>query len=532
MLRWCGVRTSAIARCSRAQQLSLLGLRLRAQGLHSRRGSRSRARAGFPALATRVSAASPPLPGARTVDPGRETARPAKSSSRVEHAHKRVVCGLERDLVELVAPQVRQRRPAPGHLERAARSNSACSRSTASWRTRLARGGRSNHLRDSASRAAAGAGVCSSRVRGSMRPGSTVAARVMPLPRAGPGSSPQAPADSPARPARSMRAGRSARRPRFVRRAAARSPSAAAASSVTRRRCRARALVAVRFAYLVCVRRAAVLTSQYPLNRSALTCSSGIPAARSCSVTPSTMAAGRRAGTGTTRAPRRDGPAAAPARSACSLVPARILGHREHDAQILVRALELLELVEERGGFAVAVRVDERHPVGKVLLGGVAEHAPEDGDPIPPATKTYGRSVSAGRTKSPFGCSTSTSAADGQLGERALERRVRRRVQSPSTPRSSGRSTTVRCRRGPFLSSKGGSSSVTQKYWPGWKSTSSPRRSKTTSSVSRATSRFSLIRAASTAEPKRRVVDRGQAREGEGAEHQAEVAHGDVVPAG
>ena len=68
----------------------------------------------------------------------------------------------------------------------------------------------------------------------------------------------------------------------------------------------------------------------------------------------------------------------------------------------------------------------------------------------------------------------------------------RRRVQSPSTPRSVGDVTTEMCRRGPFSSSYGGSSSSTQKYWPGVKSTSCPGRSKTTSSVPFATSRFSL----------------------------------------
>ena len=91
--------------------------------------------------------------------------------------------------------------------------------------------------------------------------------------------------------------------------------------------------------------------------------------------------------------------------------------------------------------------------------------------PIPPATKTSGVSVSSGSRNVPFGCSTSTSVADRQLGERLLNAESRSRVQSPSTPWSFGEVTTEMCRFGPFSSSYGGSRSVTQKYWPAWKST-------------------------------------------------------------
>src|SRR5262249_7588605 len=71
----------------------------------------------------------------------------------------------------------------------------------------------------------------------------------------------------------------------------------------------------------------------------------------------------------------------------------------------------------------------------------------------------------------------------------------RNRVHRPRTPRSVGEVTAEIWRRGPFSSSYGGSISVTQKYWPGRYSTSCPWRSKMTSSVSFATSRFSLTSA-------------------------------------
>src|SRR5207244_12252393 len=55
--------------------------------------------------------------------------------------------------------------------------------------------------------------------------------------------------------------------------------------------------------------------------------------------------------------------------------------------------------------------------------------------------------------------------------------------------------TTTHVARAPPSSSYGGSRSVTKKYWPGVNSTSSPNRSKRTSSVPFATSRFSATRA-------------------------------------
>src|SRR5438105_1261753 len=115
--------------------------------------------------------------------------------------------------------------------------------------------------------------------------------------------------------------------------------------------------------------------------------------------------------------------------------------------------------------------------------------------PIPPARNTYRWFVSSGSKKLPFGCSTSTSAPIGSSTSERLKAESRRRVQKPSLPRSFGDVTTEKWRRAPRSSSYGGPRSVTKKYWPGVNSTSSPNRSKTTSSVPFATSRFSATRA-------------------------------------
>src|SRR5215211_4800279 len=115
--------------------------------------------------------------------------------------------------------------------------------------------------------------------------------------------------------------------------------------------------------------------------------------------------------------------------------------------------------------------------------------------PMPPAMNTNGPSLSSGSVNFPFGSSTSTSAPTGSSASVRLKAVSRNRVQRPSRPRSFGEVTTVMCRRSPFSSSWPMSGSVTKKYWPGSNSTSRPRRSKVTSSVPFATSRFSLIRA-------------------------------------
>src|SRR5215217_5049782 len=113
--------------------------------------------------------------------------------------------------------------------------------------------------------------------------------------------------------------------------------------------------------------------------------------------------------------------------------------------------------------------------------------------PIPPAIRTSRRDVSSGRPKSPFGCSTSTSVPTGSSPSVRLKALSRILVARPRTPFSFGDVTKVMCLRSPFSSWWPASGSVTKKYWPGLKSTSSPRRSKVTSSVPLATSCFSLI---------------------------------------
>jgi hypothetical protein len=84
--------------------------------------------------------------------------------------------------------------------------------------------------------------------------------------------------------------------------------------------------------------------------------------------------------------------------------------------------------------------------------------------------------------------------AERELGERALERGV------PEARAETEDSRLVRRRDDRDVPARSlvvvvGSTSVTQKYCPGWKSTSPPRRSKTTISVPFATSVFSLMRA-------------------------------------
>jgi hypothetical protein len=50
------------------------------------------------------------------VHPGREAAFAAELVEAPEHADERIVCRLERDVVEFVAAQVRQCRPASSDL--------------------------------------------------------------------------------------------------------------------------------------------------------------------------------------------------------------------------------------------------------------------------------------------------------------------------------------------------------------------------------------------------------------------------------
>ena len=64
----------------------------------------------------------------------------------------------------------------------------------------------------------------------------------------------------------------------------------------------------------------------------------------------------------------------------CLPLPVRVVGHRDDEPEIRVDPLELEELVEKRGRLSIAVRVDQRYPVWKLLLDDVAEHAAKDRD--------------------------------------------------------------------------------------------------------------------------------------------------------
>src|SRR5215207_2697473 len=142
--------------------------------------------------------------------------------------------------------------------------------------------------------------------------------------------------------------------------------------------------------------------------------------------------------------------------------------------------------------------------------------------PIPPATKRSGRVVSPGSEKSPFGCSTSTSAPTGSSPRDRLKALFLILVAKPSTPFSFGDVTTVICLRNPLSSWRPTSGRVTKKYCPGLKSTSSPPRSKVTRSVPFATSCFSLIRARIFLD-----ADRGQEDQHDGRDSEQTVQRDD-----
>jgi hypothetical protein len=96
----------------------------------------------------------------------------------------------------------------------------------------------------------------------------------------------------------------------------------------------------------------------------------------------------------------------------------------------------------------ILVRVTHRDVLRRLLT------RPEMAEPPsrPPATKTSGGEVSSGRTNSPSGGSTSTSAPTGSSRRERLKALSRRRVARPSTPFSFGDVTTVVCLRRPLSS--------------------------------------------------------------------------------
>jgi hypothetical protein len=65
----------------------------------------------------------------------------------------------------------------------------------------------------------------------------------------------------------------------------------------------------------------------------------------------------------------------------CLPAPLGVVGHRENEAKVGELPVELLELLEERRGLTVAVRVDQGDAVRELLLADVEEHAAKHGDP-------------------------------------------------------------------------------------------------------------------------------------------------------
>jgi hypothetical protein len=134
----------------------------------------------------------------------------------------------------------------------------------------------------------------------------------------------------------------------------------------------------------------------------------------------------------------------------------------------------------------------------------VAKHRPEGGDADPAGDEDECTRRVLGKHERPSRGLDLDLRAHGKLNERAFEGAVADAGAETDDPRSVGEVTAEMWRREPFSSSYGGSRSSTQKYWPGRYSNCSPCKSKTTSSVPFATSRFSLIvaRTAAVTDPK------------------------------
>ena len=115
-------------------------------------------------------------------------------------------------------------------------------------------------------------------------------------------------------------------------------------------------------------------------------------------------------------------------------LPPVVLGHRHDQPEARQRPLELLQLVQERGRLAIAIRVDECHLVGLAGIGDVSEHAAEDGDPdsarhehvLP--LRVLGQVVVALRLLD------LDLVADLELGQRALEGGVAQARAEPEHP--------------------------------------------------------------------------------------------------
>ena len=107
-----------------------------------------------------------------------------------------------------------------------------------------------------------------------------------------------------------------------------------------------------------------------------------------------------------------------PPRLAC---PARILRHGQDQADVLVRAGDVLELVEERGRLAVAVRVDQRHAIPGARVLDVPEHGAEGGDPDPAGDEDQQPRRVLRQDEVALRLLDLDLGPDGELGERALE---------------------------------------------------------------------------------------------------------------
>src|SRR4051812_6690389 len=105
-------------------------------------------------------------------------------------------------------------------------------------------------------------------------------------------------------------------------------------------------------------------------------------------------------------------------------VPRLVVRHREHEADVRVPLLELLQFVEERGRLAIAVRVDERDAMRQPLLGDVEEHRAKDGDADAARDERERPFRLAREEEVALRLLDVDLGADGKLRERTLERRV------------------------------------------------------------------------------------------------------------
>jgi hypothetical protein len=98
--------------------------------------------------------------------------------------------------------------------------------------------------------------------------------------------------------------------------------------------------------------------------------------------------------------------------------------HRRHQPEPVAARVELLQLVEEGGRLAVAVRVHERHAIRLAGVVDVPEHAAEDGDPDAARDEHVRRGRVLRQDEIALRLLDLDLRPDRQLDERPLERRV------------------------------------------------------------------------------------------------------------